>query len=541
MPALTKRQQVNEIIACGQDPLYFFNTYAKIQHPQRGIILFDTHPFQDDCVAAFRQNRFNIILKARQLGLSTVTAAYAVWEAIFHKGKTILVIATKLPTAQNFIKKVKVVLENLPPWLLLPKITGSSKSTVEFDNGSSITAIPTSPDAGRSEALSLLIVDEAAFIRDFEEIWTGLWPTLTTGGSAIVLSTPNGVGGRYYRLWTDAESGQNDFHAIRLPWNVHPEHDEAWFDKETRGMPRRDIAQEHLCDFLSSGETFLQPEDLVYLRESIEPPVRRAGFDHNVWIWEEPVPSRKYVISADVARGDGGDYSTFHVLDTDDCSVAAEYMGKIPPDKLAEMLDEWGRTYNTALLCPENNTFGYMTCSWLKSAKYPRIYYQTCRGDPFEYIPLKDAELPGFSTQQKTRALILGKLEELIRNKVVRSKSRRFYEEMQAFVWNGGKAQAANDSHDDLIMSMAIGTWLIEGGNKVSDDARNMAYAMLKATSKGSRSSDEISGDLASVKPLVNPQIIGSNPHSVYRPKNSPDRQQSVPIGAINDFSWLLK
>ncbi|NBV29471.1 hypothetical protein EBS02_10770, partial [bacterium] len=188
---LTKQQQVNEIIRCGKDPSYFIKHYARIQHPLKGTIPFELYPFQDECLENFQKHRFNIVLKSRQLGLSTVSAAYATWLAIFYKDKNVLVIATKLATAQNFIKKVAVLLQSLPKWLLMPKFE-PSKQQISFSNGSQIKAVPTSEDAGRSEALSLLIVDECAFIRDFDTIWTGLYPTLTTGGNAILISSPNG-------------------------------------------------------------------------------------------------------------------------------------------------------------------------------------------------------------------------------------------------------------------------------------------------------------------------------------------------------------
>ena len=265
---LTKQQQVNEIIRCGKDPAYFIRKYAKIQHPLKGTIPFDLYDFQEDCLNDFQNNRFNIVLKSRQLGLSTISAAYATWLAIFYKDKNVLVIATKLATAQNFIKKVHVMLQSLPTWLLMPKFE-PSKQQISFSNGSQVKAVPTSEDAGRSESLSLLIVDECAFIRDFDTIWTGLYPTLTTGGNAILISSPNGVGGLYYRLWVEAEAGTNEFNPIRLPWTVHPEHDEAWFIKETRNLPKRKVSQEYLCDFITSGDTFLQSEDLEDLRSMI--------------------------------------------------------------------------------------------------------------------------------------------------------------------------------------------------------------------------------------------------------------------------------
>lgn len=537
----SRTEQAQEILRCGKDPLYFIKKYAKIQHPKRGTIPFETYPFQDDCVRDFQTHRLNIVLKSRQLGLSTLCAAYAAWLAIFYRDKNILVIATKLPTAMNFIKKVRVILQNLPGWLLLPKFE-PTKQAISFSNGSQVVAIPTSDDAGRSEALSLLIVDEAAFIRDFEDIWTGLAPTFSTGGNAIILSTPNGVGGQYYRLWMQAEHGQNDFNPIRIPWDKHPEHDQAWFDKETRSLPKRKVAQEYLCDFNSSGDTFLQADVLEDLRSQVMPPVEKAGHDRNVWIWSPPVADHTYVISADVSRGDANDYSTFHVIDVEDCEVSAEYMGKVPPEKLADMLNEWGLRYNTALIVPENNTFGYFVNTKLRDVLgYKRLYYDNNRGDPFNYIPVDNNELPGFTTSQKTRVQILTKLEEMIRNKTLKSYSQRLYDQLQAFVWNGNKPMPGKDSHDDLIMSLAIGCWLVEGGEGISEQARAMSYAMLQATHVKKKDIDAMPGGINEAQPLVNPSIRGFNAQGPYGARTAVrPRTGSLLARDATDFRWLF-
>jgi hypothetical protein len=531
---LNRSEQIQEIVRCGKDPVYFMKNYVKIQHTVRGLIPFETYDFQDECVSSFEKNRFNIVLKSRQLGLSTVTAAYAVWFAIFKKDKNILVIATKLSTAMNFIKKVKIMLDGLPKWLLLTKFE-PTKQSITFANGSNITAIPTSPDAGRSEALSLLIVDEAAFIRDFEEIWTGLYPTLSTGGNAIIISTPNGVGGQYYRLWMGGETKENEFNTIKLPWYVHPEHDEDWFAKETRNLSKRSISQEFLCDFISSGDTFLQPGELEAIRESIRIPIEKEGPQSAVWIWRRPESGKKYVIGADVSRGDAGDFSTFHIVDNETCEVVGEYMGKIPPDKFADLLFEWGKKYNDALVCPEQNTFGYFTCVKLRDDGYPRLYYQGATGDPFEYRPTDPNAVPGFSTQTKTRSQILAKLEELARNSIIKTYSQRLYDQLQAFIWNGSKAQASKDAHDDLIMSLAISTWLVAGDSSLNSQAAAMMMAMLKATKVERK--NEMPGNINAAQPLVNPNIRGYNPRpkDVYKPQDP----ANIKHVDVSDFSWL--
>lgn len=538
--ALSREDQVREILRCGKDPVFFMKKYVKIQHPKRGIIPFETYSFQDDCVKAFEDCRFNIVLKSRQLGLSTVSAAYAAWLAIFHRDKTVLVIATKLPTAMNFIKKIRVILTNVPGWLLLPKFE-PTKQAITFNNGSSITAIPTSDDAGRSEALSLLIVDEAAFIRDFEDIWTGLSPTISTGGRAIIISTPNGVGGQYYKLWTDAEAHVNDFNAIKLSWNVHPEHDEDWFKSETKSLSRRKIAQEYLCDFIASGDTFLQPNDLEFLRTTIKPPIDKFGDKRDIWVWVHPQVDKRYIVSADVSRGDARDFSAFHVIDTTNSEVVAEYMGKVPPEKLADILCEWGKKYNNALIIPENNSYGYFVSTKLRDTlSYPSLYYHSNKGDPFAHVQVNhgdDKELPGFPTNQKTRIQILAKLEELIRNKTIKLYSQRLYDQLQSFIWNGSKPMATKDSYDDLVMALAIGAWLLEGRSGLSEQAIAMSMAILKATTMERRDVNQMPGDIQSAQPLVNPNIRGYNHHTVFRPRDA----SQVKHNDASDFSWLLR
>jgi hypothetical protein len=502
-----KNRQVQEIIRCGKDPSYFFNTYVKIQHPTKGLLPFKTFPFQDDCVQDFIDHRFTVVVKSRQLGLSTLVAAYAVWLALFQKDKNILIIATKLQVAQNFIKKTKTMLRNLPPWLILPQVTANNKQMVEFSHGSSIKAIPTSDDAGRSEALSLLIIDEAAFIRNFDELWTGLYPTLSTGGRAIVLSTPNGVGGQYYKLYKEAEAGVNEFKSIKLNWDVHPERDQAWFEKETRNMSTRQVAQELLCDFASSGETFLGEDDLKWIYSNIQNPVERQGQDRNVWIWKYPLSEHKYVISGDVARGDGKDYSTFHILDLNTGEVVAEYRGKIAPDRFGDLLNEYGHKYNKALMCPENNSFGYATIIRLRDLNYPKMYYQKSTAVYIgDYVPHGNTDAAGFNTSGKTRALILTKLEELLRNKQVISYSSRFYDELKTFVWQDNRVSAMKGENDDLVMSLAIGCWLYDASAEHSRDSDVINKAMLAAMSVNSNNFNGVANSIIKNEHIRNVQ-----------------------------------
>tara|TARA_Y100001963_G_scaffold159001_2_gene260800 strand:+ start:36913 stop:38526 length:1614 start_codon:yes stop_codon:yes gene_type:complete len=537
MAISNKSRQVKEIIKCGKDPEYFFNNYLKIQHPVRGMIPFQTYEFQNHCVDSFLEHRFNIILKSRQLGMSTLAAAYAVWMAIFQRDKNILIIATKLSVAQNFITKVKVMLRSLPKWLVLPTITTNNKQLLEFSHGSSIKAIPTSEDAGRSEALSLLIIDEAAFVRNFDELWMGLYPTISTGGRVIILSTPNGVGGQYYKLYTDAEAGLNEFNPIKIPWDAHPERDDAWFSKTTGNMSKRQISQEYLCDFASSGETFIGDDEFKWLRSIQAPPAAREGPDRNVWIWKYPLSEHRYIVSADIARGDSKDFSTFHILDTNSRECVAEYKGKLPPDSFAELLNEFGLKYNAALMCPENNSYGYACLMKLKELNYPNIYYKRRKSVYVgNYVPSNSNDVAGFTTSGKTRNVILSKLEEIIRNKQLLIYSSRFYEELKTFVWKGNKAKAMRGYNDDLVMSLAIGSWLYDTSTDYGGDANKVNDAMLAAMSVSVKTYDNTSSQAYDL-PVLGDRDKPKKSNGKFSGSSKWNKKQGIPP----DLAWVYK
>ena len=529
MTKSSKQKQIREIVKCGKDPIYFINKYVKIQHPTRGLIPFDTYPFQDDCFVDFVNHRFNIILKSRQLGISTLTACYAVWLASFYRDKNVLVIATKLAVAQNFIKKVKTALRSMPPWLMLTEITSANKQGVEFSNGSTIKAVPTSDDAGRSEALSLLIVDEAAFIRNFDELWLGLYSTLSTGGRAIVLSTPNGVGDKYHELCTNAQNGENEFNFIKLLWDVHPEREDEWFRSETKNMSKKQIAQELMCDFAASGETFLTAADLEKISLQIQNPLERWGPDMGVWVWKYHLSEHQYVISADVARGDAADYSSFHIFDITTSEQVAEYKGKLPPDQFAVVLAEAGKRYGDALICPENNTYGYATVMKLVEIGYKNLYF---KNEKDKYTALYGSGVPevskiGFQTNSQTRGQILTKLEEVIRISSVRFYSARLYNELKTFIWKGNKAQAQKGKNDDLVIAAAIGVWLYDADPHLHKQTYDVNKAMLEGFGVNSSPAEKITSPWSK---------IAFNPFRVYDMSNMP---QSGSIDGI-DYSWLL-
>ena len=411
-----------EYVKCAADPVYFLKKYCVIQHPIKGKVPFALYDFQEKTVEDFVSNRFNIILKARQLVFSTITAGYCVWMMLFHRDKNVLVMATKYGTAANLVKKVKHMLKYVPEWLQIAKVEVNNRSSFELSNGSQIKASSTSADAGRSEALSLLVIDEAAHVEGLEELWTGLYPTLSTGGRCIALSTPNGVGNWFHKTYVDANSGKSNFYPIKLLWDVHPDRDQEWFVRETKNMSQRQIAQELECNFNASGETVIHSDDIVRIDKQIKPPKYRTGFDRNFWIWEEYNPENNYLLSADVARGDGADFSVFHIFKLETMEIIAEYQGKLTPDMFSEVLFNAGKEYGNCMIVVENNTVGFAVLDKLKEKEYPNVYHSV--KSTHEYVDQLTAEgrtgtIAGFTTSLKTRPLLVAKFEEFVRNKML--------------------------------------------------------------------------------------------------------------------------
>jgi len=521
--SLSKKEIMAEIVRCGKDPSFFCNNYAQISHPMRGLIPFDLYDFQSSALQEFNDHRFNIILKARQLGISTTVAAYVCWLMLFHRDKNVLVVATKLGTATNLVKKIKAIHKNLPPWLKIAEISIDNRQSFELSNGSQVKASSTSGDAGRSEALSLLVVDEAAFVEGMEELWAGLYPTLSTGGRCIALSTPNGVGNWFHKTYTEAEEHKNDFFTIKLPWYVHPERGDEWFEKETRNMSRREIAQELECNFNASGETVIHGDDLKLILEGAHPPEHKAGFDRNYWIWEEPQPGREYVLVADVARGDGSDFSVGHVFDTATMVQVAEYQGKITPDMFAPLLHSMGMEYNEALLVIENNSLGIGVLSRLQDLDYNNLYYSV--KSTHEYVDQITAQsvssVAGFTMSMKTRPLVIAKFEEFIRNKLITINSMRLANEIKTFVWHNGRPQAMRSYNDDLVIAASIGCWV--RGTALTVNQREAQYKKALLT------------NISVSNTRLNTKIEGQHGHQPSRPTYQDD------AGRTHDLSWIYK
>ena len=470
---ITQKKSLKDIIAeeykkCAVDPIHFMKKYCMIQHPVRGKIPFQLFPFQEKTLTQFKDNRFNVVLKSRQTGISTLCAGFSLWKMIFNTDFNVLVIATKQEVAKNLVTKVRVMHDLLPTWLKGGSME-DNKLSLRLQNGSQIKAIASSPDAGRSEALSLLIFDEAAFIDDIDEIWVSAQSTLSTGGSCIALSTPNGVGNWFHQTWLGAEESTNPFNTIRLHWTVHPERNQKWRDEQEKLLGTKKAAQECDCDFISSGETVIEPELLMFYKETyVIPPIEKGGFDGNLWKWEHADYSKSYMVVADVARGDGADYSTCHVIDIVNSVQVAEYRGKVDTKDFGNFLVALSTEYNDALLVIENANIGWATIQQVIDRGYKNLFYMS---KDLKYIDVENqmtnryrAEdkglIAGFSTTSKTRPLIISKLTDYFREKSIIIRSSRLIDELFTFIYMNGRAEAMRGYNDDLVMAISIGLWV---------------------------------------------------------------------------------
>ena len=467
-PTPLKEVIKQEYIKCVKDPAYFMRKFCMIQHPIKGKIPFDLYDFQEKTIDEIQDNRFNIILKARQLGISTITAGYSLWMMTFHSDKNILVIATKQDVAKNLVTKVRVMHANLPSWLK-QQCVEDNKLNLRYKNGSQIKAVASGPEAARSEALSLLVLDEAAFIDKIDEIWTAAQQTLTTGGQCLALSTPNGVGNWFHKNWVDAEEGSGMFNFIKLHWTVHPDRDQEWRDEQDTLLGATMASQECDCDFLTSGTTVIEGMVLENCRETmVREPIERRGIDSNVWIWEPPNYTKDYIVCADVSRGDSADYSAFHVIDVEQVEQVAEYKGRINTKDFGNMLVSIATEYNDALLIIENNNIGWAAIQQVIDRDYLNLFYTS---KDLKYVDVQHQlnnrygateknMVAGFSTTTRTRPLIIAKLEEYFRDESVVVHSNRLIDELFTFIYNNNRAEAMRGYNDDLVMSFAIGLWV---------------------------------------------------------------------------------
>lgn len=481
------REQLETLAKVTKD-VFFFSSFVFVIHPIRGKVPFNLYPYQKSVLYNFIKERFNIILKFRQAGITELISLYCLWLTMYHPNKKVNIISIKDTTAKKVLKKIKFMYKNLPWYLQTPIINGrageyGSASMIEFSNGSFIESIPTSSEAGRSESLSLLVIDEAAIVRWASQIWAAAFPTLSTGGSAIINSTPYGLANWYHSTWVDAIAGGNDFNAIRLYWRMHPERDDEWYRSMSTALGPKRTAQEIDGDFLGSGNSVFDLVDIKAIEDCLPdyPPLKKR-FNGQYLQFTEPDLNTEYFIGADVATGRASDYSSFTCMDKGG-EEQVVYKGRMPVDKYARLLGDTGTLYNNAVIAPESNDVGLAVTSFLQTEGYPKLYYyQKMVRKKGKSRPEVDKS-PGWLTTNKNRSVIIDGLENDVRNEVVTIKDPFFVHEAYTFIYDSLGRPVAMGKHktnsagvedletevyaDDDIMGKAICNHIRKGKTNI--------------------------------------------------------------------------
>jgi hypothetical protein len=453
---------------------YFCENYWYIKHPEKGRILFELRGAQLETMHTWIGDRYSLVLKARQIGFSTLAAAYAFWLVFFRPDRFIVMLSRTEREAMKLLAKSKYGFRFLPNWMKDrgPALVSDHQLKMAFTNESAIESLPSSNDPARGESVFLVIVDEMAFLSNPEEAWASIEPIADVGGRVICLSTANGSGNFFHKLWVGSQNGTNSFKGIFFPWSAG-NRDEEWYETKSRTMEPWQLHQEYPRfpeeSFIKSGNPVFDI-DLLDRLATIEP---KTGFlktnslndiefeygeQSPLSVWSEPVIDGVYVIGADVAEGlSYGDYSSAHVIDAASGTIVAHWHGHIEPDLFGETLAMLGWWYNTALLGVENNNHGLTTLKAAQRAGYRNLYKQRRLG----HARPQATEMLGWRTTSSTKPLAIDELVGAIRNEDLDILCARTIAELRTFV-RKQNGKMAGSPHDDRTMSLAIANQMIK-------------------------------------------------------------------------------
>lgn len=440
--------EIAEYQKCMKDASYFARTYLKVIHLDRGLVPFDLYPYQERMFEHFDANRFSIVLACRQSGKSISSVAYLLWFALFHSEKTIAVLANKGSTAREMLARITLMLENLP-FFLQPGCKALNKGSIEFSNNSRIIAAATSGSSIRGMSINLLFLDEFAFVENATEFYTSTYPVVSSGKDTkvIITSTANGIGNQYHKIWEGAVQGTNAYKPFRVDWWDVPGRDEEWKRQTIGNTSQLQFDQEFGNTFFGTGDTLINAETLLSLR--VEDPIERLE-QSNLHLYNKPEKDHSYVMCVDVAKGVGGDYSTFSIIDvsTSPFKQVARYRNnKISPLLLPNVIYKYAMAYNKAYVVIENNDQGMVVCNGL----YHDLEYENMHVTSV----LKNNGL-GIAMDRKVKRMGCSALKDLIENDKLAICDEETILECSTFEARGQSFEASNGNHDDLMMNLVM-------------------------------------------------------------------------------------
>ena len=457
---------------------YFCRTYWHIRHPLRGCIKFEMSDAQKSTVQDWLDERYTIILKARQLGFSTLAGAFTVWCTYFYSDRHIIMLSKTERDAIKLLEKAKYGFKKLPEWMKLRGPIWDSKQTMlSFSNDSKLESLPSGNDPARGESVWMVILDEWAFLPNPDEAWAAIEPIADVGGRVIGLSTANGEGNIFFDIWSKSRgygAGTNKWKSIFHPWwaDGAGTRDQAWYDEKLRDLPDWQVAQEYPDNpdeaFLRSGRPTFNLDKLRAIECSQPDRGYLLDVGHgiefrsdggNLRVWEPPVQGGVYVIGADVAEGlEHGDFTSVHVVDARNKRLVAHWHGHIDPDLLGlDLLSIMGRWYNNCLVAVESNNHGLTTLKALQRSGYKNIYTERPQGKRTPQITDK----LGFRTTKTSKPLVIDGLGALLREGALGLPCSETVQELKTFVREGdGKMHGS--PYDDRTMSLAITVHMLQ-------------------------------------------------------------------------------
>jgi hypothetical protein len=458
------KKQIEEYVKCKEDPVYFALNYVKIVSVDEGLIPFRMYKFQKELVEKFHNNRFNIAKLPRQTGKSTVVVSYLLHYALFNDNSNIGILANKASTARDLLGRLQTAYENLPKWLQQGVIAWN-KGSMELENGSKIMAASTSASAVRGMSFNIIFLDEFAFVPNHiaDDFFSSVYPTISSGQKTkvIIISTPYGMN-HFYKLWVDAQNKRNNYVWTEVHWSEVPGRDEKWKEETIKNTSERQFTQEFECEFLGSVDTLIAASKLRSL--VFDTPIRtNKGFN----VYEEPKSNKEYIITADVSRGIGGDYSAFIVFDitTVPYQIVAKFRNnEIKPMLFPNIINDVARAYNHAYVLCEVNDVGDQVASILQyDLEYPNVLMCSMRGRAGQLV---GQGFSGNKTQLGVKMSVTVKkqgcanLKQMVEDDKLLFRDYDIINELTTFIQKKQSFEADEGFHDDLVMCLVIFAWL---------------------------------------------------------------------------------
>ncbi len=456
------KEQISEYMKCKEDPIYFIENYCMIVTLDQGLQPFKLYDCQKKKVDFIMDNRRCILMEGRQQGKTVTAAACILHYTIFQDSKTVAIMANKSNAAREVLARYQIMYENLPIWMQQGVKTWN-KGDVDLENGSRVFTAATTASGIRGKSVNWLYIDEAAIIPNnvADEFFTSVYPTISAGETTKILLTSTPLGyNHFWKFWNESEKGTNGFKNMFIPYSEIPGRDEAWAEQQLQLLGELKFNQEVLCEFLGSSNTLINGKTIAVL-SSIDPNYTNDGLD----IYEEPQKDKYYVLVADVARGIGGDYSAFTVMDVTAMpyKVVAKYRhNKISPLLYPNIIDKVGRDYNNAFVMIESNDIGQQVLDILHQENEYENIFTTVTENGKQYITPgfgKTARL-GVTTSKAVKRQGCFAFKSLMEEKKLLLFDADIIQELSTFIERSGTFQADEGYHDDLVMSLVLFGWV---------------------------------------------------------------------------------